>query len=99
MQCGICERACPEAAIALEPRVNLDRDDRRRGTVVNEQQPFLCVSCGKPFATRNVIDAMLEKLADHHMFQTERALRRLKMCDDCRVVDVVQDDDMMGPGN
>lgn len=99
VQCGICHRACPEAAIQLEPRVNLDRDDRRRGVVINEQQPFLCVSCGKPFATRNVIDAMLEKLADHHMFQTERALRRLKMCDDCRVVDVVQDDDMMGPGN
>ena len=33
------------------------------------------------------------------MFQSERAIRRLKMCEDCRVVDVVQDDMAMGqPG-
>ncbi|MFT5113540.1 MAG: ferredoxin [Parasphingorhabdus sp.] len=97
VQCGICEQACPESAITLQPRLNLDIDERRRGIVVNEQKPFNCVVCGKPFATRNIIDTMLGKLADHPMFQSERAKKRLMMCDDCRVVDVVQDDDMMNP--
>jgi len=29
------------------------------------------------------------------MFQSERSKQRLKMCEDCRVVDVVQDADAM----
>ena len=29
------------------------------------------------------------------MFQSERAKRRLQMCEDCRVVDAVQDADAM----
>jgi ferredoxin len=99
VQCGICERACPEHAISLQARLNLDHDERHRAVTLNEQAPFLCVSCGKPFAIRNVIDLMLDKLKDHPMFSSERAKRRLMMCDDCRVVDVVQDDDMMNPDN
>lgn len=99
VQCGICQNACPEDAITLEARLNLNTAQRRAAMVVNEQPPFLCVNCGKAFATRKVIDAMLEKLSDHPMFAGERARRRLMMCDDCRVVDVVQDDDMMNTLN
>ena len=95
VQCGICARACPEQAITLEPRLNLDVDTRRRGVTAHEEAPFHCVQCGKAFATRSVIDRMLGKLKDHPMFASERAKRRLKMCDNCRVVDVVQDDDAM----
>jgi ferredoxin len=93
VQCGICANACPESAITLEPRLNLDVDARRRGVVLHEEPAFACVQCGKPFATRSVIDRMLDKLKDHPMFATERARRRLMMCDDCRVVDVMQDED------
>lgn len=97
VQCGICRGACPENAITLEARLNLDPEERRRAVVLNEQAPFHCVSCGKPFATRNIIDSTLRKLSGHPMFATERARRRLMMCDDCRVIDVAQDDDMMSP--
>ncbi len=96
VQCGICYRACPEQAISLEPRLNVDRYARRRQLPLHEDEPFLCVSCGKPFASRSVIDRMRGRLAEHPMFATERARRRLLMCDDCRVVDVVQDDEAMG---
>lgn len=95
VQCGICRQACPEQAIRLEPRLNLDVDLRRRGVTIHEEAPFQCVQCGKAFATRSVISRMLEKLEGHPMFASERARRRLMMCDDCRVVDVVQDDDAM----
>ena len=42
---------------------------------------------------------MLLKLQHHSMFQSERARNRLKMCEDCRVVDVVQDEDAMALQN
>lgn len=42
------------------------------------------------------ISMILEKLSDHYMFQTKPAICQLKLCDDCRVADVVQDKEMMG---
>jgi len=98
LQCGICANTCPENAITLEPRWVANPEDRRQTITLHEEQPFCCISCGKPFATQSGINTILAKLSDHYMFQTERALNRLKMCDDCRVADVVQDEEMMGSG-
>jgi len=33
----------------------------------------------------------MTKLAGHSMFADERSRSRLKMCDDCRVVDMMED--------
>jgi ferredoxin len=98
VQCGICANACPESAISLEARYLADPDKRRRPRILYEEQPFCCVECGKPFATRRVVDNMLTKLASHAMFQTERSRRRLQLCEDCRVVDAVQDTEAMQSG-
>ena len=87
VQCGLCESACPEDAISLAARYLFDPAARRNSRVLYEEQPFCCIVCNKPFASRGVIDKMLEKLGDHHMFQGE-ALNRLKMCEDCRVKDM-----------
>jgi hypothetical protein len=57
--------------------------------VLNEAEPFNCVSCGKELGTKQMIDKMLGKLAGHSMFQGEGKLRRLQMCADCRVVDMM----------
>ena len=95
VQCGLCAAACPEHAIDLHPCFTTDPNIRRQNVALHEEPPFHCVSCGKPFATRSVIDHMLTKLAGHPMFQSERARRRLEMCDDCRVVDAVQDPEAM----
>ncbi len=40
--------------------------------------------------TRKVVDAMLARLAGHSMFAAAGALDRLRMCADCRVVDLMQ---------
>ncbi|MGB5776121.1 MAG: 4Fe-4S binding protein, partial [Sedimenticolaceae bacterium] len=98
VQCGICANACPESAISLMPRLLADPAQRRLPATLYEEPPFCCVQCGKPFATRRVVDNILEKLAGHAMFQTDRARRRLQMCEDCRVVDAVQDSEAMQSG-
>ncbi|HXK57327.1 MAG TPA: 4Fe-4S binding protein, partial [Gammaproteobacteria bacterium] len=95
IQCGLCTRTCPENAISITPRILLSRDERNRPRVLHEEPPFCCVSCGRPFATRSVVDKMLTRLAGHWMFQNERARQRLKMCDECRVADIVQDPESM----
>jgi len=88
VQCGLCEQTCPENAIRRHPRYLFDEERRRSRRTLYAEAPFHCISCGKPFATQSVIDRMQEKLAEHWMFGNERALRRLKMCEDCRIKDL-----------
>jgi len=90
VQCGLCETACPEHAITRHPRLLLEAQARARPRTLHQEAPFQCILCGKPFATASMIGRMTEKLAGHHMFQNEDALRRLKMCGDCRVKDLFE---------
>jgi len=85
VQCGLCATACPEDAIQLSPRYLYDPSERRTARILNEEAPFHCVSCGKAFATRKMIDSMTEKLKGHWMYQSGGALQRVQMCGDCRV--------------
>ena len=89
VQCGLCATTCPEHAITLQPRLWLAEAGkaRKQPRVLNEMRPYACVRCGKPFGTEKAIETMLAKLAGHAMFQGAAA-ERLKMCGDCRVVDL-----------
>jgi len=91
VQCGLCETVCPESAIELRPRILLDPNLRENARVLKEEEPFYCLHCKKPFSTQSMVDRMLEQLSGHWMFQGERSLNRLKMCADCRVIDMVKD--------
>ncbi len=95
VQCGLCDVACPENAITLLPRLLLDRDKRMTRRVLNEEEPFHCVVCGKPFATMSVIERMQDKLRGHWMFQDADARRRLQMCQDCRVKDMFESENRL----
>lgn len=97
IQCGLCETACPEDAIQSEPRFLYDDNERSTPRVLHEEQPMCCVSCGKPFATRSTLDAMMKKLEGHWMFQSKAERRRLEMCDICRVKDMMRDQGSDGP--
>jgi ferredoxin len=90
VQCGLCEKTCPEDAIRLVPRLNLAADALREMTL-HEDQPFQCVRCGKPYATHRMIENMTGRLKAHSMFADPKALARLRMCGDCRVVDMFSD--------
>jgi ferredoxin len=89
VQCGLCVTTCPEEAIALVPRLWLADEGkaRRAPRVLCEAEPFCCIRCGKPFGTARAIENMLVKLAGHAAFQGAAA-DRLKMCSDCRVIDI-----------
>ncbi len=88
VQCGLCETTCPENAIALVPRLNLCAEARQPVTL-NETQPFHCVRCNKPFGTAQMVTTMLAKLGGHPAF-SGAAAERLKMCGDCRVIDMME---------
>jgi ferredoxin len=89
VQCGLCAKTCPEDAIRLEPRLWLADGGkaRKQMRVLAEAQPYACIRCGKPFGTLKAIESMIVKLAGHSMFQGAAA-ERLKMCGDCRVIDI-----------
>jgi ferredoxin len=89
VQCGLCASTCPEDAIALQPRLWLADGGKARKSarVLHEVEPYRCVRCGKPFGTLRAIEAMIGKLAGHSAFQGAAA-ERLKMCGDCRVIDI-----------
>ncbi len=92
VQCGLCADTCPEGSITLLPRLLLT-PQAKQAVTLNEAEPFNCVRCGKPFGTRQLIDNMLGKLTTHSMFAGGGALRRLQMCADCRVVDMMESKD------
>ena len=92
VQCGLCEKTCPEKAITLRPRLLLDKL-AKSAVVLNEAQPFHCVRCAKPFGTKSMIDKMVGRLGSHSMFSSGLALRRLQMCADCRVIDLMEEKD------
>jgi len=90
VQCGLCATTCPEDAITLQPRLLLT-PQRKEARVLNESAPYHCIRCAKPFGTLKAIESMLGKLAGHAMFQGAAA-DRLKMCGDCRVIDLYSAD-------
>lgn len=89
VQCGLCRNTCPENAIALQPRLLLTKE-WKAPRVLNEAEVVNCIRCGKPLGTKQMLDKMLGSLAGHSMFSEPGALERLKMCADCRVIDMMK---------
>ncbi|MBD8530068.1 MULTISPECIES: 4Fe-4S binding protein [unclassified Massilia] len=87
VQCGLCANTCPENAITLVPRMAFG-ETRRQTVVLNETEPFHCIRCNKAFGTLRMVENMLGRLAGHSAFAGN--LDRLKMCGDCRVIDMMQ---------
>jgi len=86
VQCGLCRATCPEKVITLKPQLDF-RAVTAATRVLNEEEPFCCIRCGKPFGVKSTIDRVIAKLdGKHWMFKESRArLDMLRMCEDCRI--------------
>ena len=92
LQCGLCESACPESAISLKAQYRWDSIEARKTETLHEEAPFHCIRCHTAFTTQAMIDTMTSKLSGHWMFQDGKAVRRLKLCGECRVKDIFEED-------
>jgi ferredoxin len=93
VQCGLCQATCPEKVISLKAQIDF-RAATAAARVLKEEQPFCCIRCGKPFGVRSTIERVAEKLAGRHwMYRDEpNRLEVIKMCDDCRVAVISEQD-------
>jgi ferredoxin len=91
VQCGLCKATCPEKVITLKPQLDF-RAATLPARVLNEQEPFCCIRCGKPFGVKSTIERVVATLADKHwMYQgADRRLDGIKMCAECRVIAVTE---------
>lgn len=90
VQCGLCQAACPEKAIQLAPRFLFNAAQRHQPRVLNQDEPFCCLECGTAFAPAKTVQRIKEKLQNHSLFAGD-AIRRLELCEDCRVKDIYRD--------
>jgi ferredoxin len=99
VQCGLCKATCPEKVISLVPQFDF-RAATASAQVLKEEEPFLCVRCGKPFGVKSTIERVTAKLeGTHWMFAgSAKRLELIKMCEDCRVATVTTEEfDPYGP--
>jgi ferredoxin len=87
VQCGLCKSTCPEKVITLKPQIDF-RAARARPQIIKEEEPALCIRCNKPFGVKSTIDRIAAKLEGRHwMFPAgDKRLETVRMCADCRVV-------------
>jgi ferredoxin len=92
VQCGLCKATCPEKVISLVPRLDF-RASNAAVRVLKQEEPFLCISCGKPFGVKSTIERVAAKLEGKHwMYQgSSRRLDIIRMCEACRVTAITED--------
>jgi ferredoxin len=93
VQCGLCKATCPEKVITLRPQLDF-RAAKTGARVLKEEEPFCCTRCGKPFGVKSTIDHVAAKLEGKHWMYKDMPSRLgvIKMCDDCRVAVVSEQD-------
>ena len=87
VQCGLCRSTCPEKVITLQPQIDF-RAARAPARIIKEEEPALCVRCSKPFGVKSTIDKVAAKLEGQHWMYPagDRRLDAVRMCADCRVI-------------
>jgi ferredoxin len=91
VQCGLCKATCPEKVITLTPQLDF-RAATASARVLKEEEPFRCIRCNKPFGVKSTIERVAAKLEGKHwMFQNSaQRLDVIKMCEDCRVIAITE---------
>ncbi len=92
VQCGLCKATCPEKVISLRPQIDF-RAATASSRVLNQEEPFSCIRCGKPFGVKSSVERVAAKLEGKHWMYKESKTRLdlVKMCADCRVQVVAEE--------
>jgi len=91
VQCGLCAATCPEKVITLVPQIDFTAWGAPK-QVIKAEEPALCTVCAKPFGVKSTIDKIRSQLAGKHwMYDSEKRLSVIGMCDDCRIETVIND--------
>jgi ferredoxin len=87
VQCGLCKTTCPEKVISLKPQIDF-RAATAASRIIKQEEPYSCIRCGKPFGVKSSVERVVAKLEGRHwMFKdSKKRLNVIKMCADCRVV-------------
>ncbi|MGH6727049.1 MAG: 4Fe-4S dicluster domain-containing protein, partial [Pseudolabrys sp.] len=100
VQCGLCQATCPEKVITLKPQIDF-RAATMSSRIVKQEEPFACIRCGKPFGVKSSVERVAAKLEGQHwMFKnSKQRLDVIKMCADCRVAAMTEEnfDPFAGP--
>ena len=93
VQCGLCKATCPEKVITLKPQLDF-RAVTAPARVLKQEEPFACIRCGRPFGVKSTIERVSKKLEGRHwMFESgSKRLELIKMCDDCRITVVTEEE-------
>jgi len=93
VQCGLCEATCPETVISLKPQLDF-RAATAMARVLKQEEPFCCIRCGTPFGVKSTIERVIGKLEGQHWMypQGSKRLDSLRMCENCRIAVVTEDE-------
>ena len=87
VQCGLCKATCPEKVISLKPQIDF-RAATAISRIIKQEEPAECIRCGKPFGVKSSVDRVVAKLEGKHWMykDSKKRLDVIRMCEDCRVV-------------
>jgi len=87
VQCGLCKATCPEKVISLRPQIDF-RAATAISRIIKQEEPAECIRCGKPFGVKSSVDRVVAKLEGKHWMykDSKKRLDVIRMCEDCRVV-------------
>jgi ferredoxin len=87
VQCGLCKATCPEKVISLKPQIDF-RAATAMARIIKQEEPAECIRCGKPFGVKSSVERVVAKLEGKHWMykDSKKRLDVIRMCEDCRVV-------------
>jgi len=92
VQCGLCKATCPEKVIGLTPQIDFRAATAER-RVLKHEEPFLCIRCGAPFGVKSSVERVVASLEGKHWMykDSKQRLDVIKMCADCRVAAMAEE--------
>jgi ferredoxin len=92
VQCGLCKATCPEKVIGLKPQIDFRAATAER-RVLKREEPFLCIRCGTPFGVKSSVERVVASLEGKHWMykDSQKRLDVIKMCADCRVAAMAEE--------